>query len=119
MSFAGPSAWLVVAAAMAGGVAAAGTPTSVAWSTYLRAAPSQTAPAIDELAHDVPVRVLGCDARWCHVADGTITGYVDRDALSLPRVPPPDAAALGHCTVAALADAPRPDPTRFCDATAR
>ena len=67
--------------------------TALAWSTYLRSGPGETYAAIDELSHDVRVRVMGCDGRWCRVADGTVEGYVDRDALALPHPPPADASA--------------------------
>ncbi len=120
MSFGKASAAAAACMTLVAGPAGAAEATSaLAWSTYLRAGPSETSAALDELAHDVTVRVLGCDARWCHVADGTVQGYVDRDALALPRVPPPDASALGHCTIAALSDAPNGAPTRLCDSGRR
>ena len=109
---------LVLMLLLAGGAAAV-PPTSavVGWSTYLRAGPSQTAVALDELEHDVRVRVLACDNGWCRVSAAAGTGFIDRDALTLPRVPRPDAAAR-DCVVALQADAPRPTPTRFCSTTA-
>ena len=88
--------------------------TALAWSTYLRSGPGETYAAIDELSHDVHVRVIGCDARWCRVADGTTQGYVDRDALALPHPPPADALATTGCVVVGQADNRKPIPTRFC-----
>ena len=99
---------------IASAVLAAQPGAALAWSTYLRSGPGETYAAIDELAHDVRVQVVGCDAQWCRVIDGTVQGYVDRAALALPHPPPADASAATHCVVAGLADDRKPAPTRFC-----
>ncbi len=103
---------LMLAILLAGAPASAGSAT-VGWSTYLRAGPSETAEALDEVEHDVHVRVLGCTGRWCRVSTAVGDGFVDRDALDLPRVPVPNAAAP-LCATAPQADTPGPTPTRFC-----
>ena len=95
--------------------AAAETTARLAWSTYLRAGPAQTATALDELEHGVAVRVAGCGPRWCRVtAEEGLAGYIDRDALALPPPPAAQPSARTGCVVVGQADDRRPMPTRFC-----
>lgn len=98
--------------------AAGAAQATLAWSTYLRAGPAQTSAALDELSHDASVTVLGCGLRWCRIASDSGEGYVDRDALTLPATPSPDARATAGCFVAGQADDRRPAPTRFCPSAA-
>ena len=94
---------------------AAETTARLAWSTYLRDGPAQTAFALDELEHGVAVKVAGCGPRWCRVtAREGLAGYVDRDALALPPPPPARPSARTGCVVVGQADDRRPMPTRFC-----
>ena len=86
----------------------------IAWSTYLRAGPDETSEAITELEHDRRVEVLGCSGRWCKVSRATGEGYVDREALYLPRTLAPHPAANGDCVVVGQAGDRGPIPTRFC-----
>ena len=95
---------------------AAASPAVVGWSTYLRAGPAETAAAISELEHDTPVKLLGCDAGWCHVAIGSVDGYVDRDALALPRTLAPSPPARRNCVTVGQADNRGEIATRFCPA---
>ena len=96
--------------------AASPQPTVVAWSTYLRAGPGETYAAISELEHDTRVGVVGCDGRWCRVSGEAAQGYVDRDALELPRTLAPEPPARTDCVVVGQADNRGPIPTRFCSA---
>ncbi len=113
--------WGVAAAALLGAPALAGAapPATVAWSTYLRSGPGQTFTALSELEHDARVEVAGCAGGWCRVRDGAVQGYVDRDALTLPRTSPPVPPANTGCVIAGQADDRRPMPTRFCSAVRR
>ena len=88
----------------------------MAWSTYLRAGPGETYAAITELEHDTRVSVVGCDGRWCRISDASGSGYVDRDALDLPRTLAPQPPATMDCVVVGQADNRGPIPTRFCSA---
>ncbi len=98
----------------AGGLdAARASPGTNAWSTYLRSGPSGAAPVIDELEHDTALDVRSCAHRWCLVQDGQVQGYIDQDALTLPR-PVPPAAASGPCFVADQDGYKKPTPMRFC-----
>lgn len=92
--------------------------TSVAWSTYLRAGPGEVYAALDELEHDAKVAVLACDAHWCQVSDGGLRGYVDRDALDLPRIQAPQPPSNDPCAIVTQADDRRPRSTRFCSVPA-
>ena len=94
--------------------AAADRPAAIAWSTYLRAGPGETYAVLDELVHDRTVTVAGCDARWCQVSDGVVRGYVDRDALDLPRLQAPQPPSSGPCAIVSQADDRKPRATRFC-----
>ena len=87
---------------------------SVAWSTYLRSGPGEAYAALNELEHDTKVAVLGCDAHWCQVSDGGARGYVDRDALDLPRLQPPQPPSTDPCVIVTQADDRKPRATRFC-----
>ena len=87
---------------------------ALAWSTYLRAGPAQTSQAIAELEHDTPVEVLACSPGWCRVSAQGAQGWVDRDALVLPRTPAPVPPAGPDCVIAAQVDDRAPVPTRFC-----
>lgn len=108
---------ILAAVLAAGGPAAAAAPSvAVAWSTYLRAGPGQTYAAISELEHDTRVKILGCDARWCRVSNASVDGYVDRDALDIPRTLAPDPPARTDCVVVGQADDRKPIATRFCSA---
>ncbi len=111
------------AAALAALLAAAGAasaaspqPTAIAWSTYLRAGPGETYTAISELEHDTRVKVVGCSGRWCQVSGAEGQGYVDRNALDLPRTSAPQPPANTDCVVVGQADNRGPIPTRFCAA---
>ena len=96
----------------------AGVASHLAWSTYLRAGPSSAASVIDELFHDTAVTVSGCSGRWCQVRVGRTTGYVDRDALALPRPAPATASQDGaaNCVTAGLNSYNGKAPVRFCAA---
>ena len=126
-AIAATAAGLIVAGALAAaGAALAAGPTApapspvretaIAWSTYLRAGPGETYAAISELEHDTPVKVMGCDGQWCQVSGAAIAGYVDRDALDLPRTLAPQPPVSTDCVVAGQADNRGPIPTRFCSA---
>ena len=109
---------LAGAAAMAADVTSAPSPAAqkTAWSTYLRSGPGDAYPVLDELEHDTLVTVGGCSGRWCRIMKGSVSGYVDRDALMLPR-PAPLAATVAGAETCFVADQPgyrRPAPTRFC-----
>jgi hypothetical protein len=107
-------AGLIVVVAGADGARA--NPGTNAWSTYLRSGPSGAAPVIDELEHDTSLDIKSCAHRWCLVQDGQIEGYIDQDALTLPRPAPPPGAASGPCFVADQDGYKKPTPTRFCQA---
>lgn len=95
---------------------AAASPVSTSWSTYLRGGASEASPVLDELEHDTRLDLLGCSGRWCQVSDKGILGYVDRDALFLPRPPQPSAKPppAGAC-FSSLADSYRgPKQLEFC-----
>ena len=115
------TAWVSASAgvlmASASALAASPGPTAIAWSTYLRAGPSETASAITELEHDTPVKVEGCSGRWCRVSGEAGSGYVDRDALELPRTLAPQPPANTDCVVVGQTDNRGPIATRFCSAT--
>ena len=110
---------VILASLLVAGPAWAATPTVVAWSTYLRAGPGQSFAALSELEHDTRVQVGGCDAGWCRVTGPSLKGYVDRDALDLPRTLAPIPPARSDCVVAGQADNRGPIPTRFCSEAAR
>ena len=86
----------------------------LAWSTYLRSGPGQTYRALDELEHGTPVTVAACSGRWCRISADGLEGFIDREALDLPRLPTPGSAASPACVVAGQTDARAPKPTRFC-----
>jgi hypothetical protein len=94
--------------------AASAAPTSLHWSTYLRAGPGETFQTIDELEHDTVVDVQNCANGWCRVLDGGSEGYVDQDALKLPATPPAAAPASGAQTCFTARQAGFQNPTRFC-----
>ncbi len=98
------------------GGAAEATPQRTAWSTYLRSGPGETFPVIDELEHGVLLNVGSCGDRWCRVIDGATAGYIDKDALLLPKPPPAAAPAGGPegCFVADQTGYRHPTPTRYC-----
>ncbi len=85
----GAAALLFALAVGAQGAEAQPRAAAVTWSTYLRAGAAQTSEALDEVEHGDRVRVLGCSDRWCEVVDDGLRGFVDRDALDLPRLPRP------------------------------
>ena len=117
--------WWATTAALAGllpaGASAAppSPPTVTAWSTYLRSGPGETYAAISELEHDTPVKVVGCAGRWCRISTPDARGYIDRDALDLPRTLAPAPPARTDCVVVGQVDDRKPIPTRFCSAPAR
>ena len=96
----------------------AGVASHLAWSTYLRAGPSSAASVIDELFHDTAVTVSSCGPQWCQVRVGRTVGYVDRDALALPRPPQATASQDGaaNCVTAGLNSYNGKAPVRFCAA---
>ena len=93
--------------------------TVIAWSTYLRAGPGETYAAISELEHDSRIGLVGCDGRWCRVSGALGQGYVDRDALELPRTLAPQPPARTDCVLVGQADNRGPISTRFCSAAGR
>jgi hypothetical protein len=97
------------------GVAEA-APQPTAWSTYLRSGPGDTFPVIDELEHGTLLNVGACSGRWCRVVDGSTIGYIDKDALFLPKPPPAAATVRGAqgCFVADQTGYKHPTPTRYC-----
>ena len=119
----GVDGWRTAVFVIASGLAAAGPvlaappPATVGWSTYLRTGPGETYAAISELEHDTQVMVLGCDRGWCRVSGASLQGYVDRDALELPRTLAPAPPARRDCVVVGQADDRRPIATRFCSAS--
>lgn len=106
---------LAVVALSAAPTVSAGPDAKIAWSTYLRSGPGQAYPALDELEHDTPVRLVACGDAWCRVMNGDLAGYVDKAALALPR---PEAAkglkARPACFVTGQDDYHGQAPTRFC-----
>lgn len=108
------SALAAAAAGVIGAAAPAQTP--IAWSTYLRNGPGETYTAVSELEHDTRVTVLGCTGGWCRVSGDTLQGWVDRDALALPRTSAPKPPVDSGCVTALLKDNRRPMATRFCSA---
>lgn len=109
------AATLTVAAAPAVAPAPAG-PARTAWSTYLRTGPGDAYEAVSEIEHDTRVEVGACGDRWCRVSDGAVSGYVDRDALVLPRTPAPSPPARRNCARVAQADDHGRVGVRFCSA---
>jgi hypothetical protein len=97
--------------------AAEAAPQRLAWSTFLRAGPGDQFAALDEIEHSTSVEVLGCAAGWCRIQEGRTVGYIDQDALTLPKVPggatPP--ASAPNCFVAGQVSYPEAAPTRFCE----
>lgn len=85
------------------------------WSAYLRAQPSESAAVIDEIRHGSRIDVGHCAGDWCQVRNGAESGWIDKDALSLPAPPrggaptsPPDCAWAGQAAAHAT------EPTQFC-----
>jgi len=85
------------------------------WSAYLRAQPSESAAVIDEIRHGSRIDVGRCNGDWCQVRNGAESGWIDKDALTLPTPPrgggptsPPDCAWAGQAAGRA------PEATRFC-----
>lgn len=112
--------WAGVAAMMSGvGLAAAPGPAAVRvlWSTYLRAGPGEASETVFELEHDTRVTLDGCQGRWCRVKQGGAAGWIDRDALELPRSPAP-AAGRRDCVSVPQADEHGRSGTRFCGVAA-
>jgi uncharacterized protein YraI len=113
---------LLAICASAAPVGRAASPAAAAttqWSTYLRSGPGEAYPVLDELEHDTPVTVAGCQGRWCRISQGATTGYVERDALHLER-PPAGVAPKPKsvCFVAGLTSYSAPAPRQFCEDSA-
>lgn len=109
--------WLGCVGALAGLLATAAAspqPVVTAWSTYLRSGPGETYAAVSELEHDTPVRLAGCQGRWCRVSTVDARGFVDRDALDLPRTAALKPPGRRDCVTVEQADDRKPIPTRFC-----
>jgi uncharacterized protein YraI len=98
-------------------VAAMSPPARTHWSTYLRAGPGSRFAVIDELRHDSAVTVRSCAHEWCEVLVGQTTGYINQDALRLPRPPAAESGAQA-CFVANQTGWRKPTPTRFCESSA-
>jgi hypothetical protein len=85
------------------------------WSAYLRAQPSESAAVIDEIRHGSRIDVGRCAGDWCQVKNGAESGWIDKDALSLPAPPHGGAPTQpADCAWAGQAAAHAPEPTRFC-----
>jgi hypothetical protein len=97
------------------GFAHAGTE-RLAWSTYMRAGPGENYAVVDELEHDTDVDVRQCNDRWCEIVSGQVVGYIDRDALTLPKPPGGNAPVGGPqgCFTASLYSYGTNGVTRFC-----
>jgi uncharacterized protein YraI len=110
-----PALGTVVAFALYNAQAIA-APATAHWSTFLHSGPGETYPVLAEVEHDEALDVGDCQRRWCKVSQGRITGFVDRDALTLAQ-PAADAAPPkgASCFTAALTSYPGPTPRRFCE----
>jgi hypothetical protein len=95
--------------------AARAEPEVTHWSAYLRAGPSESAAVIDEIRHGSRIDVGHCAGDWCQVNNGAESGWIDKDALSLP-VPPHGGAATNppDCAWAGQAAGRAPEPNQFC-----
>jgi hypothetical protein len=116
MIYAGRMAVLAwVGLALAGPAGA--QPVRVVWSTYLRTGPGSGYAVVDEIQHDTLVDLRACGAHWCQILSGRTVGYVDRDAIKLPRLPSGGAAIGGAqgCFVTGQYAWRTPAPTRFCE----
>jgi hypothetical protein len=88
----------------------------LAWSTYMRVGPGENYAVIDELQHDTDVDVHQCNDRWCEIVSGQAVGYIDKDALTLPKPPGGNAPVGGPqgCFTASLYSYGTNGATRFC-----
>lgn len=102
---------LVAAAAVLAGPAAARTPATLAFSSYLRAAPNVASAVLDEVEHDRTAEVLGDVNGWKRVRWSGREGYVDAAAFA----PAPARAPGGPaCVAARWADDTARPVTRLC-----
>ena len=73
-------------------------PMVVTWTTWMRAAPSEAAPVLDEIGTGISIDVGTCQGGWCRVRYGTADGWVMQRylAATLPRIAAPakDAACF-------------------------
>ncbi len=91
------------------------------WSTYFRAGPNDHEAVIDEVPAKSEVDVQGCDPHWCRVQYGAAWGYIDRDALDLPSLPPGTSRIGGPqgCFVADQYSFRTPAAVQFCQVTGK
>jgi hypothetical protein len=92
-------------------------PLRLTWSTFLRTGPGSGYAVVDEIQHDTLIDVRQCGAHWCQILSGRTLGYVDRDAITLPRLPAGSAPVGGPqgCFVAGQYAWRTPANTRFCE----
>ncbi len=102
-------------AALAGPVLA--QPVRIVWSTYLRTGPGSGYAVVDEIQPDTLVDLRTCNAHWCQILSGQTLGYVDKDSITLPRLPGGGAPIGGpqKCFVAGQYAWRTPAKTRFCE----
>ena len=78
-------------------------PGTVYWTTWLRVGPGDGYAVVDEVAPRSQVDVQDCNDRWCKVAYGQASGYIEASMLSAPDIHagPPQAPLTGPCVVIA------------------
>ncbi len=106
----------VALAALALSGSALARPVTIVWSTFMRTGPGTGYDVVDELDHDTVVDLRTCGPRWCQIVSGPAVGYVDKDSLTLPRLPEGGApvGAQQGCFVTGQYAWRQPSPTRFC-----
>jgi hypothetical protein len=89
-------------------------PMVVAWTTWIRAAPSEQARAIDEIGTGTPVQIDTCQNGWCRIIEARTTGYIQQRTLAtaLQTLRP----GTGECFQAQYYTAENPLPITLCPA---
>ncbi len=101
--------------ALASASMAGAAPATLHWSTYLRSGPGGAYPVLDEVEHDTVVDVQASQGRWRRVSLGRTVGWIDGDALSLPKPPAGATPARGAaCFNAPAYSYSLTAPRRFC-----
>jgi uncharacterized protein YraI len=86
----------------------------VSWTTWMRAAPSEQARAIDEIGTGTAVQVEACAGGWCRVREDRADGYVEQRYLAASLAPVQRAA--GACFPAQYYTAEGPLGLTICPA---
>jgi uncharacterized protein YraI len=109
---------LLLAAVVLPAAAATPEPNSgqmvASWTTWMRAAPSEQARAIDEIGTGTAVQVESCQDGWCRIQEGRAVGYVQQRylATALQTLKP----GAGDCFQAKYYTAENPLPITLCPA---